>query len=204
MTDYWNLDAALAEETTVPLKFKYGILGVARVLEPGSTNNDIDSGTKVDAPLWLAAALSRRGMTSFGAPELYSERYRRKINAGAECMNLKGRAPYFYDVGNKCNEFMQDLTLSAFLSRTYATRYRELVSKGLSTVSGEDMLELQSKLSLEELSVFEAGRDAVARTETWARGARPRVLAAAAVPSRKRASAPDDSKGREARQRVEG
>ncbi|KAG2429282.1 hypothetical protein HXX76_011050 [Chlamydomonas incerta] len=134
---------------------------------------------------------------------MYSERYRRKINAGAECMNLKGRAPYFYDVGNKCNEFLRDLTLSAFLSRTYASRYRELVSKGLSTVSGEDMLELQSKLSLEELSVFEAGRDSVARAEVWVRGARPRV-AAAVMPSRKRASARDDGDGREARQRVEG
>ncbi|KAG2454884.1 hypothetical protein HYH02_000715 [Chlamydomonas schloesseri] len=203
MTDYWNLDAALAEETTVPLRFKFGVAGVARVLEPGSTANDISAGTKVEAPLWLSAALSRRGMASMSAPEMYSERYRRKINAGAECMNLKGRAPYFYDVGNKCNEFMQDLTLSAFLSRTYATRYRELVSKGLSTVSGEDMLELQSKLSLEELSVFEAGRSSVARAEMWSRGARLRT-AAAAAPSRKRASARGDAEGREPRQRVEG
>lgn len=186
MTDYWNLDAALAEETLVPTRLKFGVQGVARILEPGSTSNDIEADAKVDAPLWLAAALTRRGMATFSLPETYHERYRRKLNAGAECVNLKGRAPYFYDVGNKCNEFAQDLTLSAFLSRTYATRYRELVSKGLSTVSGEDMLELQSKLSLEELAVFEAGRGSVARAEMWARGARQRGGSAAAVPTRKR------------------
>ncbi|KXZ51154.1 hypothetical protein GPECTOR_13g641 [Gonium pectorale] len=204
MADYWSIDAALAEETTVPTRFKFGALGVARVLEPGSTSDDIEAGAKVDAPLWLAAALTRRGMASFGLPEMYSERYRRKLNAGAECINLKGRAPFFYDVGNKCNQFMQDLTLSDFLSRTYATRYRELVSKGLSTVSGEDMLELQSKLSLEELAVFEAGRDSVARAEMWARGARPRSTAVV-PPSRKRASSSrEGADQRESRQRVDG
>ncbi|KAG2487205.1 hypothetical protein HYH03_014179 [Edaphochlamys debaryana] len=202
MTDYWSMDAALAEETLVPTKFKYGALGVASVLEPGSVRNDVEAGAKVEMPLWLATQLTRRGMTTFSLPEIYHERYRRKLNAGAECINLKGRAPYFYDVGNKCNEFLQDLTLSAFLSRTYATRYRELVSKGLSTVSGEAMLELQSKLSLEELAVFEAGRDSVSRAEMWSRGARPR-RAAVYLPIRKRASAGrEEEQQREARQRT--
>ncbi|PNH01340.1 putative DNA replication complex GINS protein PSF3 [Tetrabaena socialis] len=191
MTDYWSLDGALAEETIVPARFKFGVHGVARVLEPGSTSNDVEPEAKVDAPLWLAAALGRRSMVTISLPETYHERYRRRLNAGAECINLKGRAPYFYDVGNKCNEFLQDLTLSAFLARTYATRYRELVSRGLSTVSGEDMLELQSKLSLEELAVFEAGRESVARAELWARGARPRATVAV-LPTRKRAAATRD------------
>ncbi|GLC47286.1 hypothetical protein PLESTB_000225200 [Pleodorina starrii] len=197
MTDYWSLDAALAEETIVPARYKFGAYGVARVLEPGSTSSDLEAGAKVDTPLWLATALTRRGMASLTPPEIYLERYRRKLDAGAECLNLKGRAPYFYDVGNKCNEFMQDSTLSAFLSRTYASRYRELVSKGLSTISGEDMLELQSKLSLEELAVFEGGREAVARAEMWARGARPRSTVNA-MPSRKRPiHARDGPEGRE-------
>lgn len=186
-TDYWSLDAALAEESVVPTRFKFGVLGIAKALEPGSTGNDVEAGGKVDAPLWLAGALTRRGMTTFTLPDVYSERFRRRLNAGAETMNLKGRCPYFYDVGNKCNEFMQDLELSALLSKTYATRYRELISKGLSTVSGEDVLELQSKLSFEELAVFEAGRDSVACTELWLRGARAKAATAATLP-RKRAA----------------
>ncbi|EFJ43402.1 hypothetical protein VOLCADRAFT_66001 [Volvox carteri f. nagariensis] len=201
MTDYWNLDAALAEETIVPARYSFGAAGVAQVLEPGSSSNDVQAGDKVDTPLWLAAALTRRGMATISLPEVYQERYRRRLNAGAECFNLKGRCPYFYDVGNKCNDFLQDVSLSAFLSRTYATRYRELVSKGLSTISGEDMLELQSKLSLEELAVFEAGRDAVARAETWARGARPRL---AVMTSRKRSARGLLPEQPEPRQRVEG
>lgn len=193
-TDYWNLDAALAEETTVSSRFKFGVHGVARALDPGSTSNNVAPGSKVDTPLWLAAALTRRNMTTFSLPEVYNERHRRRLNAGAETMNLKGRCPYFYDVGNKCNEFLHDLDLSAMLSKTYATRYRELISKGLSTVTGEDVLELQSKLSFEELSVFEAGRDSVTRTELWMRGARQKPTAQTVLP-RKRSAAEADAHG---------
>lgn len=192
-TDYWNLDSALAEESVVPTRFTFGVSGVARALEPGSTSNNVEAGAKVDVPLWLAAALSRRGLTSFALPEVYNERHRRRLNAGAETMNLKGRCPYFYDVGNKCNEHLRDPELSALLSKTYATRYRELISKGLSSVSGEDVLELQSKLSLEELAVFEAGRESVTRTDMWLRGARPKAAAQTMLP-RKRA-APERAEG---------
>ncbi|GLI65624.1 hypothetical protein VaNZ11_009194 [Volvox africanus] len=185
MTDYWSLDSVLAEETIVPVRFNFGARGVAQVLDAGTSDHDVQAGSKINAPLWLAVALTRRGMSTLCPPEEYQERFRRKMNAGAECHNLKGRCPYFYDVGNKCNEFMQDPSLSDFLSHTYASRYRELVSRGLSTVSGEDMLELQSKLSFEELAIFEAGRDSVARVELWARGARARS-STLGLPTRKR------------------
>ncbi|GIL74030.1 hypothetical protein Vretimale_5047 [Volvox reticuliferus] len=186
MADYWSLEGALAEETVVLACYNFGASGVGHILAPGLTLADVPAGNKVDTPLWLAVALTRRGMTTISPPEIYQERHRRKLNAGAECCNFKGRSPYFYDVGNKCNEFMQDPSLSAFLSHTYATRYRELVSKGLNPISGEDTLELQSKLSVEELAIFEAGRDSVARVQLWARGARPRSSSISAHPSRKR------------------
>jgi GINS complex subunit 3 len=204
-TDYWSLDAALAEETLVPARFVHGLQSVARVLEPGSSSNDIEQGAKVETPLWLAAAMTARSLATLGLPEMYQERYRRKLNAGAECVNFKGRAPFFYDVGNKCNQFLQDPGLSGFLARTYATRYRELVSKGLSTVSGEEMLELQSKLSLEELSIFEAGRNSVGRSEMWMRGVRPRASLAPQNSRKRPGSSRDGSEPpREPRQRAEG
>lgn len=167
MTDYWNLDAALAEETLVPTTFSFGLQGLAKALDPGTTSNDLASSSRVDAPLWLAAALTRRGMASLALPDIYSDRYRRKLNAGAECVNFKGRAPYFYDVGNKCNEFLHDVELSAFLAKTFKTRYQHLISKGLDAVSGADVLELQSKLSIEELQLFDVGRISVGETERW-------------------------------------
>ena len=179
MSDYWNIDAALAEETIVPTTFTYGLQGLAKALDPGTTSVNLAAGSRVDAPLWLATALCRRSIAGVGLPEIYNERYRRKLNAGAECVNLKGRAPYFYDVGNKCNEFLRDPELSAFLTKTFKTRYQHLVSKGLDSVSGEDVLELQSKLSVEELQLFDVGRLSVAETGRWYRDAKRRGKASA-------------------------
>lgn len=110
----------------------------------------------------------RRAMVQIHSlPSIYGERYRRKLNAGAECVSLKNRSPYFYEVGSKCNECLQDVELSAFLQRTFKTRYYELISKGLSTMTGEEMLELCSKLSVEELQLFEGGKESIAETERW-------------------------------------
>jgi hypothetical protein len=78
--------------------------------------------------------------------------------------------PYFYEVGNRLNELLGDVELSAFLSRTFKTRYHELVSRGLNTMTGEDVLKLSSKLSVEEQQLFEGGRVSVMSVEAWWRG----------------------------------
>lgn len=197
MTDYWSLDAALAEETLVPTVFPAGLQGLAKALDPGTTAIDLDPGTRVDAALWLSAPLMRRGMAHLGLPEVYNERYQRKLNAGAECVNFKGRAPYFYEVGNRCNEFLHSIELSGFLTRTFKARYQHLVSKGLDAVSGEDVLELQSKLSVEELALFDVGRISVHETERWNRDSKRGMTTAK---SRKRAAQHEAAAEEEARQ----
>ncbi|KAJ9528023.1 hypothetical protein QJQ45_005710 [Haematococcus lacustris] len=53
---------------------------------------------------------------------------------------------------------------------TFKTRYFELISKGLNTMTGEDVLQLSSKLSVEEQQLFEAGRISIAHMDSWLRG----------------------------------
>ena len=74
-----------------------------------------------------------------------------------------------FQVGNRCNEFLHDVELAAFLTRTFRTRYYELISKGLNTMTGEEVLELYSKLSHEEQQLFEGGRVSIASTDRWLR-----------------------------------
>ncbi len=77
------------------------------------------------------------------------------------------QAPYFYEVGNQLNHVVQDLELSRFLSTTFKTRYHELVSKGLNITTGEEMLKLASKLSVEEQQLFTGGRTSVNCVNSW-------------------------------------
>ncbi len=101
MLNVLNPDELFAEECLVQANFKYGALGVARGLDPGSTKNSLEAGDRVGIPLWLLPDLHRRKMVTFEMPDVYNDRHRRKFNAGAECMSLRNRAPFFYEVGIK-------------------------------------------------------------------------------------------------------
>lgn len=92
-------DELFAEETLISATFEYGARGVAKGLDPGSTKADLEPGSRVQVPLWLIPDLNKRAMVSIQMPEVYNERHRRKMNAGAECVSLKNRAQFFYDVG---------------------------------------------------------------------------------------------------------
>lgn len=167
MADYFSPHAILAEQTLVPTSFTYGAAGLGRVLDPSSVDDDLPSNSQVDVPLWLVEPLAKRSMATISPPSIYNQRHMQKLDAGAECLSFKGRSPYFYDVGLKCNAFLRDLELAKFLIRTFARRYHELVSKGLNSLTGEEVLQQHSKLSMEEHVLFEAGRVSIAETERW-------------------------------------
>ena len=46
-------------------------------------------------------------------------------------------------------------------------RYEQLISKGLNTMSGEEVLELNCKLSAEEQRLFEGGRASILAMQRW-------------------------------------
>ena len=62
---------------------------------------------------------------------------------------------------------LQDVELSAFLSKTFRSRYEHLISKGLNTMTGEEVLELSCKLSAEEQQLFDGGRASIVATQRW-------------------------------------
>lgn len=167
MLNLLNPNELLAEDALVPATFRYGALGVAKGLDPGSTTADIAKGASLPTPLWLLVDLHRRGLVALDLPDVYKERYRRKLNAGAECVSLRNRAPFFYEVGIRTNCMLQDVELAMYLSKTFRIRYQELISKGLNTMTGEEVLELMSKLSTEEQQLFAGGRASIMATEKW-------------------------------------
>jgi hypothetical protein len=84
-----------------------------------------------------------------------------------QCLSLRNRAPYFYEVGIKSNALLKSVNLSSFLLQSFRVRYMELISKGLNTMTGEEVLELCCKLSTEEQQLFDGGRQSILMTERW-------------------------------------
>lgn len=70
-----------------------------------------------------------------------------------------------YCVSPRCNAMLQDIELSMFLAKTFRARYEHLISKGLNTMTGEEVLELSCKLSAEEQQLFDGGRASIVATQ---------------------------------------
>lgn len=78
-----------AEDTLIPTRFLFGATRLGKHLDPGSDERNLPAGTNTEVPLWLVKPLLKRGMVNIKPPAIYGERYRRKLNAGAECVSLK-------------------------------------------------------------------------------------------------------------------
>eukprot|EP00983_Pelagomonas_calceolata_P096172 1158099-Pelagomonas_calceolata.AAC.2 len=89
MLDLLNPLEIFSEETPVETTFRFGATGLGKTLDAGSSEDDVQPGASVEAPLWLVRPLVGRSMASIKLPAIYGERYQRKLNAGADCVSLK-------------------------------------------------------------------------------------------------------------------
>ncbi|KAG7163514.1 DNA replication complex GINS protein PSF3-like [Homarus americanus] len=76
---YFSINDILATNERVPCKFERTAYGIG-FLDPSSGNKDLESGTKLELPCWLARALySRRRIVSCHLPKIFKEKYRAHI-----------------------------------------------------------------------------------------------------------------------------
>lgn len=59
---YFDVDAALAEDTLIPAKLLHGAQGVAQALDPTTGSADLPAGALLDLPLWCLAPLKQQQM----------------------------------------------------------------------------------------------------------------------------------------------
>jgi GINS complex subunit 3 len=124
MNNYFDVNSILSEDTLIPTTLPCGMSDLGKVIDPSMSQLDLPPGAHVSLPFWVAKALLQHSMAEVEPPAVYGERYtdvtslihtrclkqhiirryRRKMEAGAECVNLRIRAPFFYSVGLKYNE----------------------------------------------------------------------------------------------------
>lgn len=83
-------------------------------------------------------------------PPRIHRRFQKKVAAGADCLSLRTKAPYFYTAGLAVNKHLRDPELARFLMDTFRARYTDLVSRCLNGGSGSEALTLQAKMCREE------------------------------------------------------
>eukprot|EP00249_Psilotum_nudum_P009592 c22029_g1_i4 orf=194-748(+) len=182
MANYYDLDDLLVEEEPLSVIFRVAADGVG-LLDPGSEDNNVDQGAKVDLPLWLAQDLFHRQAVVINLPSFFGQRLRKEVKADPACVDLRSRCPYFYGLGCKLAPLTADTTLGTFLLYALRGRYRDILSKVHSAAVAATPKFMQL-LTREETQLFEAGRDSMKAFKKWClRGTR---LERAAVLGKKR------------------
>lgn len=185
------MDAICAGETVVPTRITPGCTGVGTVLDPSSDMTNLPPGSKAEVPLWLASQLAHRNMAQVELPVFYGNKMRRKIKAGAGCEDLRVRCPYYYTVAAQAHAAMTasltaDEAFPAFILGTFRGRYKELLTKAPAVESSLEASQIQGRLSVEELRLFNAAADAAARYHRWKGNRDARALLNSRAPSSKR------------------
>lgn len=165
MADYYDIDHILMEQEPVSVVFRVGANG-AGLLDPGSENNNVEAGAKVELPFWLAQDLCTREAVSINNPTFYNHRIRKEMQADPACVNLRSRCPYFYELGCKLAPLVSDRSLGSFLLYTLRGRFKDILCKAHSIAFSATSKFLQL-LTREESQLFDAAYTSMKAFKKW-------------------------------------
>ncbi|XP_070574848.1 DNA replication complex GINS protein PSF3-like [Ptychodera flava] len=195
--NYFNIDDILATQEKIPCKVEQSILRLG-FLDSSSDTRDIQPGTKLDLPFWLASSLCtrRRRIVSVDMPKCYKDGSREILKADANVVDLHKTGPYYYAFGTKLLHFdnpeVRDIAES--LLQTFISRFRKIMDSAQNAYN-EDTTHLTSKLDESERSVFKAGQQGLNDFQRWQKGQTMKITTSEMVANyrkRKRAAMEDD------------
>ncbi len=104
--DYFDIDDILGSQERVPCKFELPVYRLG-FLDPSSSEEHIQKGTKMELPYWMSRDLCtrRRKIVSVEMPKIYGENYRQIYKADANALDLHKMGPYFYKFGVRLLHF---------------------------------------------------------------------------------------------------
>ncbi|KAK4292090.1 hypothetical protein Pmani_035122 [Petrolisthes manimaculis] len=165
---YFSIEDILATNEKVPCKFEKTACDLG-FLDPSGGSKDLEVGTKLELPCWLARALaSRRQIVSCQLPKTFRERYREILKADAALVDLHTLSPHFYELGQHLLPLAgpEGTTLGLLLVETLRERLRSIMDTSLNTTE-DDAGTRQSKLDQLERSLFLTGRKTFRDHQLW-------------------------------------
>ena len=127
-----DLERILGEEERIPCVFEASGAQGLGFLDSTGDHDHLHQGARVELPLWMALKLNEKGHVLLELPKHYQKKMRDCIDAGAESINLKDYSPYYFEVGMKIAESLDDLDLKKTLRIAFCSaRYKNIMSRAL-------------------------------------------------------------------------
>ncbi|XP_006857266.2 DNA replication complex GINS protein PSF3 isoform X2 [Amborella trichopoda] len=168
MSHYYDIDDIIVDEELVSVVFQVTANGVG-LLDPGSETNSVEQGAKIDVTFWLAQELYLREAASINLPMHFNQKTRKEVQADPECVDLRSRCPYFYELGYKIAPMVADKELGTFISLTFNGRYKEILSKSHGAAFAA-VPKFLPRLTKEETNLYEAARNSMIAFKEWRLG----------------------------------
>jgi len=170
LSDYFSIEAILCQEEKVPITFKVDVHKLG-YLDPGSADEDIHAGSRIEVPLWLARTLCSRNIADISWPKGYTQRFLSNLKADPSVVSLGTVAPFFYDVAMELAKFWPEddgeaQKLLETLQSAKVARYRYILDK-CQNMRNADLHEVTRRLTFAEKKLFDVGYVATTEFEAW-------------------------------------
>ena len=186
--DFFSIEDILSCQQRLPCQFELPVYRLG-FLNPNSSDEHLQVGTKLELPLWLARVLCsrRRQIVSVGLPRAYREQQRDILSADANVVDLYKLGPYYYAMGVKllCFEHLERADLSKSLLETFLNRFRWIMDSSQNAFQS-DTTPMMSKLDESERELFRTGQRAVQDMERWEKGESHRIVSSSVVQNRRK------------------
>ncbi|KAK7390560.1 hypothetical protein VNO78_25869 [Psophocarpus tetragonolobus] len=90
---------------------------------------EIETGSKVELPFWLAHELQLRQAVSVNVASCFDQKTRQELHADSAAVDLRSRCPFFYEFGCKIAPILDDRTIGFLLLSAFKRRYKEILTK---------------------------------------------------------------------------
>lgn len=156
-SSYWSIDDFLSEEELISVQFKTSSFQNSQ-LNPNSPQLiDILQDDIMEIPLWLAVPLAQYDIVDVEVPKIFKEKFQKTLEADPCVINLREKSPYFYEVGGKLGEYLDEIGMIDTITDVFFVRMKEF-GKLAYHFRIEDCSGLMRKMTEKELRVFNAGR----------------------------------------------
>ncbi|KAA0151824.1 hypothetical protein FNF27_03299 [Cafeteria roenbergensis] len=167
---YFDIAEIVAEEERLPCTFLTDaeLIGY---LDSTSDREDIEADTRVELPLWLADALSKRNMVSVDLPRGFGSRTRQALLADAMSVPLRERSAHCFHLCVRAAEISsrpEALDLPRVARVALSARAATSLDRATNSV-GTDVAALRAQLTDIELALFERGYDVARDRLEWRR-----------------------------------
>ena len=180
---YFDIDDILSSQQKLPCTFEQPLYQLG-FLNPNSSDEHLQAGSKLDLPFWLAKVLcsKRRQIVSVELPKSYRESQRDILSADANVVDLYKLGPYYYSMGVKllCFDIPGRDDHAKSLLETFLNRFRRIMDHSQHAFQS-DTTPLTTRLDETERRLFSAGQRAMAAMEAWERGHCHRITVSNAV-----------------------